>query len=270
MKLRWLQALLVGVVLFAAADVAERATGNPNFFPTMILLGAFTIPVAFVIFFYEHVRDRDISISLLAICFLGGGAIGLVAAGVLEYSTLQSLGVGGLIGVGVIEESAKLIFPVAMFIGWRYRHEADGLLFGVSAGMGFAALETMGYGLVSLVQSQGDVTALQQTLLIRGLLSPAGHAAWCGLICSVLWKERQRLGKISIGLPVVGVFVLAIVLHSSWDIINSANISSTLGWVGMGALSVLSLGLLLLRYFDARKLSAPSLEPGGADAQPGA
>ena len=271
MNTRWLQVLIVGTLLFAGVDVAIRATGNPNFFPTMLLLGAFVIPVTFVVFFYEHVRDRDISIPLLGVCFIGGGVVGLIAAGIVEYSTLQSLGIGGLVGVGIIEEAAKLIFPIAMFIGWRYRHEADGLLFGVSAGMGFAALETMGYGLVTLIQSQGDITALQQTLLIRGLLSPAGHAAWCGLICAVLWRERERVGRISIGLPVIGVFVLAVALHASWDIINSANISNALDWVGMGALSVLSLSLLLLRYFEARRIKPAinvSLEHGGANAQP--
>jgi len=50
-----------------------------------------------------------------------------------------------------------LAFPIAMFVNWRYRHEADGLLFGVAVGMGFAALETMGYALVSFVQSGGDL-----------------------------------------------------------------------------------------------------------------
>jgi len=63
----------------------------------------------------------------------------------------------------------------------------------IAAGMGFAALETMGYGLVSFMQSRGDILILQQVLLIRGLLSPAGHAAWTGFVCAVLWRERERL-----------------------------------------------------------------------------
>lgn len=253
MKNRWLQLLIGGVLLFAAVDVAVRFTGNINYFPTVILLGAFVVPIVFVVFFYEHVRDRDIPIWTLAACFFVGGAVGLIAAGVLEFTTLQSLGIGGLVGVGVIEEAAKLIFPFFMLVAWKYRHEADGLLFGVSAGMGFAALETMGYGLVALIQSQGNIGSVQQVLLIRGLLSPAGHAAWTGLVCAVLWREYEKAGKLTLNLQVWLYFALAVVLHASWDIINSANVSALVAYAGMFSLAVVSIGLLILRYREARR-----------------
>ena len=115
---RWLQILLVGILLFIITEQTLRITNNPNFFPTVILLGAFTIPVAFVAYFYEHVRDRDISLPLLTTCFLVGGILGLVAAGVLEYGTLSNLGILGLFGVGLIEESVKLIFPIIINV-WK-------------------------------------------------------------------------------------------------------------------------------------------------------
>jgi protease PrsW len=52
--------------------------------------------------------------------------------------------------------------------------------------MGFAALETMGYGFVTLLASRGNLALLEEALLARGLASPAGHAAWTGLVCAVL------------------------------------------------------------------------------------
>ena len=249
-KRKWLQILVGGVLLFIATEQALRITGNPNFIPTVILLGAFVIPVTFVTYFYEHVRDRDISLPLLTTCFFVGGILGLVAAGILEYGTLRNLGILGLFGVGLIEEGVKLIFPIVMYLGWRYRHEADGLLFGVAAGMGFAALETMGYGLVSLIQSQGDVGTLQHVLLIRGLLSPAGHAAWTGFVCAVLWRQRERTGHI-FNLSVVSSFLLAVVLHALWDIVNSLG-GPTIGqWViiilGNLVIAAVSLTLLIRR-----------------------
>jgi len=262
MKLTWLWIAVVGVALFIGTDIAVQSTGNPNFVPTLIMLGSFVIPVAFVAYFYDHIRDRDISLSTLAICFLVGGAVGLIAAGFLEYKTLRSASVGSLIGVGFIEESAKLVFPVLMFIAWRYRHQADGLLFGVSAGMGFAALETMGYGLVALIQTQGDVNQLNQVLMIRGLLSPAAHAAWTGLICAMLWRERQRLGRISINYRVIGYFLLAVALHAAWDIVNGLNVSALATYGGLLALAVISLGLLLLRYGEARRKPTPPVHAG--------
>ncbi len=171
-------------------------TQNALFFPIVILLGAFIVPVTFVAYFYDYVRDRDISLPLLTSCFVVGGTIGVIVSGFIEYGTLRNLGVASLFGVGFIEESAKLIFPIVMFVMWKYRHEADGLLFGVAAGMGFAALETMGYAMVELVKSGGSVGTLQQVLLIRGLLSPSGHAAWTGFVCAVLWRQRQKTGRV--------------------------------------------------------------------------
>lgn len=189
----WLQILVFGLLLFIGAEETLRITRNPNFFPTVVLLGSFVVPTAFIVYFYDHVRHRDISPSLLTTSFVVGGVLGVIVAGFLEYGTLSTLSIPALFGVGLIEESVKLIFPLMMYIGWRYRHEADGLLFGIAAGMGFAALETMGYGLVSFIQSKGDFAVLQQVLLIRGFLSrpgmPRGPAS--SVPCSGA-NERKR------------------------------------------------------------------------------
>lgn len=252
---RWFQLLISGVLLFILAEIALVTTGNPLFFPTVIILGAFVVPVTFVSYFYEYVRDRDISMPTLTTCFIFGGLIGVIAAGFIEYQTLRSLNTASLFGVGLIEESVKLIFPVVMFVRWKYQHEADGLLFGVAAGMGFAALETMGYATVNLVQSGGSVGTVQQVLLIRGLLSPSGHAAWTGFVCAVLWRQRQVTGR-WFGLPVIGAFLLAIVLHALWDIVSSMNVQSggqlTLYIVLLAAIIAVSLYLVFWRFRKAR------------------
>ena len=261
----WVLILVAGIVLFFGAEQALSVTNNPNFFPTVLLVGAFTIPTAFVAYFYDHVRDRDISLALLTTCFIAGGAIGLIAAGFLEYRTLQSLNVFGLVGVGFIEEAVKLIFPIAMYITWRYRHEADGLIFGIAAGMGFAALETMGYGLVGFIQSKGDITTLVQVLVVRGFLSPAGHAAWTGFLCAVLWRERERRGHATINVQVVGAFILVVALHILWDIANSLssqnNLQFTILVIANVVIAGVSLLLVIRRYLEARKDIAA---PGGS------
>jgi protease PrsW len=253
----WLQILIIGVVLFIGTEQALRITANLNFFPTVLLLGAFTVPIAFVAYFYEHVRDRDISPVLLTTCFVVGGVVGLVAAGALEYGTLPDIGVIGVLGVGLIEEAVKLVFPVVMYVIWRYRHEADGLLFGVAAGMGFAALETMGYGLVSFIQSVGDITTLEQVLIVRGFLSPAGHAAWTGFFCAVLWRERERRGQAAVNARVIGAFILVVALHILWNIANSLVYETAAQFaillLANLAIAAISLTLVIRRYFEARK-----------------
>jgi RsiW-degrading membrane proteinase PrsW (M82 family) len=259
---RWFQILVGGILLFIITESALVTTNNPLLLPTVILVGALAVPVTFVTYFYEYVRDRDISMPLLTTCFLVGGLVGLVAAGVLEYRTLRNAGVFSLLGIGLIEEAAKLIFPVAMFAGWKYRHEADGLLFGIAAGMGFAALETMGYAMVYLIQSRGNISVLQQVLLIRGLLSPAGHAAWTGFVCAVLWRQRQRTGH-PLTLPVIGAFLLAVVLHTLWDVVNSMNTRNptefTIYVIAMLAVITAGLSLIIWRYRTARRAIAGTI-----------
>lgn len=253
----WFHVLFFGVILFILTLQATIITANTNYLPTLLLLGAFIVPVAFVTYFYEYVKHREISIPTLTICFVAGGVLGSIFAGVIETGTLTSLDVPGLFGVGLIEESAKLIFPLIMYAGWRYRHEADGLLFGIAAGMGFAALETMGYGLTTLIDSNGDINSLTQVLLARGLVSPAGHAAWTGFVCAVLWRERERHGKPSFNWRVIGAFITAIVLHAFWNIAASLDTSTAGGSMISVASSMLiviiSLTLVLGRYREARK-----------------
>ena len=266
---RWLQIAVGGILLFGITEAALVTTGDPLFFPTVILLGAFVVPVTFVAYFYEYVRDRDISMPLLTTCFVVGGLIGVIMAGFIEYGTLRNASVASSFGIGLIEETVKLIFPVVMFISWKYQHEADGLLFGVAAGMGFAALETMGYALVNLIQSGGDVGVLQQVLLIRGLLSPSGHAAWTGFVCAALWRHRQLTGH-PFGLSVIGAFLVAIVLHSLWDIVGSMNVQTSgqlaLYIILLLALVVISLFLIIWRFRKARGFA---LKSSGASSQPG-
>lgn len=254
---RWFQIFVGGVLLFFGAEQALKLTGNPNFIPTVILLGAFVIPVTFVAYFYGQERKLDKTthvgapLTLVSACFLIGGTVGIIAAGFLEYETLSKLTIPGLFGVGAIEESAKLIFPIAIYIRARYRSEADGLLFGVASGMGFAALETMGYALVALISAQGDIGALEEVLLVRGLLSPVGHAAWTGLICAVLWHKREQTGR-SFSPIILGIFALAVVLHALWDIAGSFQnpITAYAGYLIIGGAS---LALLIRQLREARR-----------------
>ena len=117
----------------------------------------------------------------------------------------------------------------------------------------------MGYGFVTLLQSRGNLGALDGVLLARGLLSPAGHAAWTGLICAVLWRERLRAGRVTFNRKVVGAFVTAVVLHALWDTFNSLRGPTFSAFISIEGLSLLvalvSLVLLLLRIREARRAS---------------
>jgi protease PrsW len=191
LRRRWLQVLVSGLVLLFLVERTLVATSNPNYVPSVILLGAFLVPISFVTYLYERLPSWDVPLPALAVCFLWGGVLGTVVAGTLEYDVARALGFLPKLLIGLIEESAKLIVPLIFYFVGRYRSEAAGIVMGVATAAGFAGLETMGYGFVSLLSSKGNLGVLDEVLLVRGLTSPAGHMAWTGLVCAVLWRETQ-------------------------------------------------------------------------------
>ena len=234
----WLIVLVVGVAMFEAVRRVLLTTGNPNFVPALIVLGASVAPLAFVTVLRARRRPYGVGAGVIALTALFGGVIGTVTAGLLEYDTLRDLGGLPLVLVGLIEESVKLIIPLVVLLVLRPRHVADGLLVGVAAGAGFAALETMGYAFVELIRTGGNLAAVDVLLLLRGVLSPSGHMAWTGLATAALWYAAAHRAHPQAWGVFAGVFVLVVALHTGWD--SSRSIVLT------GALAVLDLALLLL------------------------
>jgi RsiW-degrading membrane proteinase PrsW (M82 family) len=239
--------LIVGIALYEAVRRAVFETGNPNLVPALILLGAAVVPAAFVAFIAGLRLVFAVRGGLVGATALIGGVIGVVAAGTLEYRTLQRLGVLPVLGVGLIEEAAKLIVPLVLVVVLRRdRHAADGLLIGVACGAGFAVLETMGYAFVVLIQSRGDIGVVQAVLFQRGVLSPAAHMAWTGLAAAALWRaavehwHARALGRF------VAVFVVVVVLHTAWDAAPTI-------WVD----GIVAVGSLVLLAWTTHRLAAP-------------
>lgn len=267
-KHTWFLVLAVGLAIFVAMDATFIVTHNVRLLPTVILLGASLVPVTFVVYVYQRVQAKDVPVAAVAVVAFLGGAIGLLVAGMLEYATLRELGVLKLLGVGLIEESAKLILPLAMYLRGRYRSEADGLLFGVASGMCFSAMESMGYGLAAFLQYKGSIGVLETTLLLRGLLSPLGHAAWTGLVCAFIWRERQRTGHMTLSFAVVAAFLAAVLLHASWDTVGSLTSRSSIGWVGIELLGLIVVGAVSLALLIWRMRRAGLRHPSHYSGAP--
>ncbi|TCC54090.1 PrsW family intramembrane metalloprotease [Kribbella capetownensis] len=244
----WLGTLLVGGALYVLVLAVFTDTANPNLFPTLILLGALVVPLTFVTFAAGRSGRWLIDGPTLGGSLLFGGVVGVVVAGLLEYDAMRRLGTLPMLGVGLIEEAAKLVVPtiLVVFFGHRYRTSlGTGIVIGVAVGTGFAVLETMGYAFVALLQSDGSVGAAERTLFIRGLLSPAGHAAWTGLACWGLWRFAiVPSGKHFVGF--LGMYALAVALHTTWDGIG--------GWVTYIIVGVISIGLLLYGLKRAQRM----------------
>ena len=250
----WFQVLVAGAVIWAALDWATVDSRNVNLVPSLIVVGASLGPIAFTAYVYQREHTREIPAHLLLWCFIVGGALGVVAASVLEYRTVLDLGALPTLGIGLIEETCKLVVPVTIFLAApQFRREADGLVFGVASGLGFAAFESMGYGLTALLLSHGDIGRVEQLLFVRTVLSPAGHGAWTGLICAMLWRARERRTPAALACVPLA-FVTAVILHAAWD-------SSIHTWQ-QAIVAAVSLSLLLWRIRAAAEpLRAQSLPP---------
>ena len=236
----WLPVLLVGFGLFIAVQRALVLTGNPALVPSLLLLGALIIPVSFVVYIDGRDPDFDLPLSVLVSCALLGGVLGAALASVAEFDIMRRLGVLPTIYIGLIEEAAKLLVPVAVLIFTRYRaNPADGLLVGVAVGMGFAVLETLGYGFVTLLATGGDLTDAESQILLRGILSPAGHAAWTGLAAAALWWAHAQRWRLRAVAAAVGTFVLVVALHTLWDSVHT--------WYAYLIIGLISFALLLHR-----------------------
>jgi protease PrsW len=256
----WFQIFVGGLILLFLVEWALATTHNLNYIPSVIVLGAFLVPVTFVSYLYERLQDWGVKLRPVVLCFLWGGVLGTVVAGVLEYQVAVTLGFVPKVGIGVIEELAKLIVPLIFYFLGRYRSEAAGIVLGVASGMGFAAFETMGYAFVSLLQSRGNLVLVDWVLLLRGLLSPAGHAAWTGLVCAVLWRDRLKAGHAVLNWSVAAAFLTAVILHALWDILASNESPTVVEFAVVELLSLLvaliSLTLLIRRVREARQVEA--------------
>lgn len=238
----WALVLALGVVLFLADQQAMVQTRNPNFIPSVILLGSAVVPAAFLAFVYSRRLDYDVPVGFVVIAALVAGVVGTAIAGFLEYHALKRIGFLPLVGIGLAEEAAKLAVPVAVLFAFRYRRPSDGLLLGVASGAGFAAFETMGYALMDLVRTQGNVSSLENLLVVRGLMSPAAHMAWTGIAAAALWDAAAlRWSRAGIA-SFLGAFVLAVTLHSLWD-----GVATLPAYALIGIISLVALGWAIHR-----------------------
>ncbi|MDQ4054400.1 MAG: PrsW family intramembrane metalloprotease [Actinomycetota bacterium] len=216
--LRWVAVLLTGCGLIGLVLAVLVNTRNPIFVPTLLLLGAAVLPATVTTLVTELGPRPGLSLSRLAVAAVLGGVVGGVLAGWLEFDTARALGSLPYLMIGLIEESAKLAVALLLFVWLRPRpRAADGLVIGVAVGSGFAAMETMGYAFVALIQSHGALLPVDHLLMARALVGLGGHAAWTGLACAAWFARygarRPRLAD----LRFLAVFAAVVCLHAQWD-----------------------------------------------------
>lgn len=253
----WKKVLSTAAVFYVLLLAALLLTGNSNLFPTLVMVGSFMVPVAYVAFFYERRHLSRLTLSTISLAFLYGGLLGLIAASVLEPFFIRQLDLGAILKIGLIEEFAKILGVLVIARHRRHDSEMDGLILGAAAGMGFAALESSGYAFTAFLKSNGSISATVVVTLIRGLLSPLGHGTWTAILASVLFRE-SRNGRFRIDVQVIGAYLFVSILHAMWDglppiitYIFGQGLDVLIAW---GVIGIIGLVVLWLRWREAVRL----------------
>ncbi len=237
-RARWLRILLGGLALYFFTRIMLPHLGYPiAAIIADLIIGAAIVPVSFVAWLYERGTRDQTPPSALSLAFLLGGVVGTMIVFVVSQP-IHIKGNWQFVPVGFIEEGAKLAI-VLLFLRRKDLGGADrGLVIGAAVGMGFAALETMQYGLTAFLQvfisvlrqggGAGDafhygVKFLNQNLQLRGLLAPMGHGTWTAIIAGVIWFTRAR-GKKWYSAPLWIAYVAMALLHALYDISIGAKV----------------------------------------------
>lgn len=237
---RWLWALLVAFGLWVVCMFVTQLTGNTNLIPADILLGSFMVPVAAVIWNFDHRADSNLPLTRIFMAFVVGGTLGILMAAIVESifgwipEPLQN------VPVGLIEEAAKLtaLFVVAQRL--RRYTTIDGLVLGSTVGFGFAALESSGYAFNGLLTQQGlSISSMAIVVVERGMLAPLGHGLWTAVLGMYLFNGSEQSGRLRITKQLVVMYFVIAGIHATWDFLD---------WVAgvLGGPDVLSIFLNLI------------------------
>ena len=221
------------IIAYVGLTFLFMRTGNTNCVPGMMFLGAFAVPLATLVLFFELNTPRNVSVHVVAKLFLMG-AVASLAVALLGYA-LPIFNISTM-EAGIVEECAKLLAVVIIMRGVRYKYILNGILFGATVGAGFAAFETAGYalnegllqGLLPSLQQgvnqthamHAGVTAMLHLLLLRGVEAPLGHVAWTALSAGAFWRVKQDKPT-SVAMlfnpSFLKAFAIPVVMHAVWD-----------------------------------------------------
>jgi RsiW-degrading membrane proteinase PrsW (M82 family) len=230
----WKVVLGFGAAVWALSAVVTELTGDTILVPTVIVVGSFLVPATMVAFALSRRREGHLTAEGVVLGFLGAGTLAVVGTALLETYLLPP-NAGTFLAIGVIEEVGKGCVLVAV-AGTLRRHEPrDGMVLGAVVGAGFAAFESAGYALQTMLDHLGDHTVrnILETEATRALLAPFGHITWTALLGGALFAA-WRDGRLHLTAQLVRTAAGVILLHALWDQTYGTSITLAEGVTGAG------------------------------------
>jgi RsiW-degrading membrane proteinase PrsW (M82 family) len=245
----WLffKAIVAAVLLYVGFHYGFSHFENPKLLPGLILVGSFAIPLATLIFFVEMNVPRNMSLYQVFKLVNAGGLVAIIITLFLDTLWTSEGRWGAAFATGLVEEAAKIGTVLIFMRNKRFRWTLNGLLMGAAVGTGFAAFESAGYALETLLKSMVYATetlanhgyaemwkALVKVIAVSGgfdnvvnvisqraLLAPAGHVVWTALAAAALWKvkgDQPFSWSMLVDPRFLRVFLLVVVCHGLWDL----------------------------------------------------
>lgn len=212
--------MLLGLAAYAAINWFMERDARIALVPVSLLLGSFLIPFVVVMFLQESEAGSDLPPAAPTVAFAAGGLLGLLGAHLLTPLFFKLPG-SRVLMIGTSEELAKLLAVLAVLLLPVGRHSPAtaraGLVLGASAGLGFAALESMGMGFRFLIESGFSRSLMERILVARSLFGPLAHGTWSALLASAVWPLRADRSPRAL-LRAAGAFAAASGLHALWNL----------------------------------------------------
>ena len=213
----WKLVLAGGIAVWLISAVVTEVTEDNILVPTVIIVGSFLVPVTMATFALSRRRDGYLTTEEVVLGFLAAGTLAVVTTALLETYLLPEAS-GTFIAVGWIEELGKGAVLLVVAHQVRHREPRDGIVLGAVVGAGFAAFESAGYALQTLLDNLDNksIVSILEIEAYRAVLAPFGHITWTALIGGALFAS-SRGGRFHVSRRLVLTILGVITLHALWD-----------------------------------------------------
>ena len=221
----WKSLLVAGALTWFVAAAITQITKDNVLVPTVIIVGSFMVPVTVAAFALSRRRAGYLTTEEVVLGFFAAGTLAVATTALLE-TYLLPYAAGTFIAVGTIEELGKGAVLLAVAHQVHHREPRDGIVLGVIVGSGFAAFESAGYALQTMLDNldHRTVVSILETEATRAALAPFGHITWTALLGGALFAS-SRGGRFHVTRRLVLTLLGVITLHALWD--------QTYGWAVM-------------------------------------
>ena len=216
--------------------------------------------VSYLIFIWKFDRyDRE-PFKLVLQNYLWGsvGAIILAVFGSLVISEILSLFISGeeelnylgsIITAPIVEEITKGLFLFITVTNKKFDNVTDGIVYGGAIGLGFGMTENFLY----FISFGADISNWISIVLVRTLFSAVMHCVATATVGAFVGYAKFKGSSYKKIIPVAG-FIIAILIHFSWNYSVSFKSTALPGFLFMAVTIVIFIAMFSAAVFSERKI----------------